>query len=118
MTGNANENAAHSIDGFFDTSVFKRPSGRGDVGTCSNAQVTGPGWHNHDLSVFKTFPITGMQSFQFRWEIYNLFNQVKWDDIDRTAQFDAAGNQVDAQFGRPTSARNERRMQMSIRYIF
>ena len=76
------------------------------------------GWHNHDLSVFKSFPIKATQSFQFRWEIYNLFNQVKWDEIDRTAQFDAAGNQVDAAFGRPTSARNERRMQLSIRYIF
>ena len=118
MTGNANENAQHSIDGFFDTSVFRRPSGRGDVGTCSNAQVIGPGWHNHDLSVFKSFPIKATQSFQLRWEIYNLFNQVKWDDIDRTAQFDAAGNQVDAAFGKPTSARNERRMQLSIRYIF
>ncbi len=118
MTGNANENAQHSIDGFFDTSVFRRPSGRGDIGTCSNAQVTGPGWHNHDLSVFKTVPITSTQSFQFRWEIYNLFNQVTWDEIDRTAQFDAAGNQVDAAFGKPTSARNERRMQLSIRYMF
>jgi hypothetical protein len=118
MTGDANKNAQHSIDGFFDTSVFQRPSGRGDVGTCSNAQVIGPGWHNHDLSVFKNFPIKATQSFQFRWEIYNLFNQVTWDEIDRTAQFDANGNQVDAAFGKPTSARNERRMQLSIRYIF
>jgi hypothetical protein len=118
ITGDPNENAGRSIDGFFDTSVFKRPAGRGDIGTCSNAVVIGPGWHNHDLSIFKDFPIRGAQTFQFRWEIYNLFNQVQWDAIDRTAQFDPAGNQVDAAFGKPTSARNERRMQLSIRYIF
>jgi hypothetical protein len=118
ITGDPNENGGKSIDGFFDTSVFQRPSGRGDVGTCGNAHVVGPGWHNHDLSIFKDFPVKGTQQLQFRWEIYNLFNQVQWDEIDRTAQFDAAGNQVDAQFGRPTSARNERRMQLSIRYIF
>jgi hypothetical protein len=118
ITGNPNDNAQHNIDGFFDTSVFKRPAGRGDVGTCQNGVVTGPGWHNHDLSIFKDIPLKGNQTFQFRWEIYNLFNQVKWDEIDRTAIFDAAGNQTDAGFGKPTSARNERRMQLSIRYIF
>ena len=118
ITGDPNENGQKSIDGFFDTTVFKRPAGRGDVGTCSNAHVVGPGWHNHDLSIFKDFPVKGSQQLQFRWEIYNLFNQVQWDEIDRTAQFDAAGNQVDAAFGKPTSARNERRMQLSIRVPF
>ena len=118
ITGDPNENAAKTIDGFFDTSVFKRPSGRGDVGTCQNAVIVGPGWHNHDLSIFKDFRIKGTQTFQFRWEIYNLFNQVQWDVVDRSAQFDPAGTQVDAAFGTPTSARNERRMQLSIRYIF
>jgi hypothetical protein len=43
---------------------------------------------------------------------------VQWQDIDRTAQFNPAGVQTDAAFGKPTAARNERRMQMSIRYIF
>ena len=98
-------------------SVFQRPAGRGDFGTATT-HMCGPGWHNHDLSIFKDFRIKGNQTFQFRWEIYNLFNQAQWDEVDRTAQFDAAGHQVDAAFGTPTSARNERRMQLSIRYIF
>jgi len=99
--------------------MIHRPSGRGDLGnTCGNGHIVMPGWHNHDLSLFKDFRIKNNQTFQFRWEIYNLFNQVQWQDVDRTAQFDAAGRQTDTVFGKPTSARNERRMQMSVRYIF
>ena len=120
ITGSPNDMSDRGIDnGWFNTSVFQRPSGRGDVGNdCSMGFIRNPGWYNHDLSIFKDFRVKNDQTFQFRWEIYNLFNQVQWDEVDRTAQFDATGRQVDTAFGKPTSARNERRMQLSIRYIF
>ena len=99
--------------------VFKRPSGRGDIGNnCYNAKVLRPGFHNHDLSVFKDFPVTGSHRMQFRWEIYNLFNHPQWNEIDTSAQFNAAGEQTDVNFGKVTSARTERRMVMSLRYLF
>jgi hypothetical protein len=55
---------------------------------------------------------------QFRWEIYNLFNHPQWNEIDTSAQFNAAGEQTDVNFGKVTSARTERRMVMSLRYLF
>ena len=55
---------------------------------------------------------------QFRWEIYNLFDSLSFNEVDTSAIFDAAGNQTDTNFGKVTSARNERRMQFSLRYIF
>ena len=96
-----------------------RPTGQRDVGNnCDNAKVVLPGFHNHDLSIFKTFPMKGSQRMQFRWEIYNLFNSLSFNEVDTSAIFDAAGNQTDTNFGKVISARNERRMQFSLRYSF
>jgi hypothetical protein len=55
---------------------------------------------------------------QFRAEVYNLFNHTQFADVNTAAQFDATGKQTNVNFGKVTSARNERRMQLSIRYIF
>jgi hypothetical protein len=108
-----------TIDRWFNTSVFQRPGGQGGVGnTCNNNMITLPGFHNHDLSIFKNFPMKGHQKMQFRWEIYNLFDSLSFNEVDTSAIFDAAGNQTDTNFGKVTSARNERRMQFSLRYIF
>src|SRR5258708_40245654 len=45
-----------TVDNWFNTSVFKRPSGRGDLGNnCDNAKFTQPGFNNQDWSLFKKF---------------------------------------------------------------
>jgi hypothetical protein len=109
----------HSIDRWFNTDAFRRPSGQGDRGNvCRNDHIVMPGYTNHDLSLFKDFLVKGNQRVQFRWEIYNLFNSVQFNEVDRTAQFDATGRQTDVNFGTVTSARTERRMQFSLRYSF
>jgi hypothetical protein len=108
-----------SIDRWFNTDAFSRPAGRGDLGnTCSNDHITLPGFHNHDLSIFKNFPMKGNHKMQFRWEIYNLFDQLSFNAVDTSAIFDANGRQTDSNFGKVTSARTERRMQFSLRYSF
>jgi hypothetical protein len=108
-----------TIDRWFDTSVFKRPAGKGSIGnSCDNNMITLPGFNNHDLSIFKNFPMRKGQKMQFRWEIYNLFDSLSFNQVDTSAIFDAAGNQTDTNFGKVTSARNERRMQFSLRYVF
>jgi hypothetical protein len=120
MTGDPNlARGDRTVDRWFDTSAFQRPSGRGDIGNnCYNAKVLLPGFTNHDLSLFKDFPLRGSHKLQFRWEIYNLFNHPQWNEVDTSAQFDATGNQTDVNFGKVTSARTERRMQLSFRYQF
>ena len=111
--------SAQTIDHWFDTSVFSRPTGRGSLGNnCDGNIITLPGFHNHDVSLFKTFSMRGNQKMQFRWEIYNLFDQLSFNEVDTSAIFDATGRQTDTNFGKVTSARNERRMQFSLRYIF
>jgi Carboxypeptidase regulatory-like domain/TonB dependent receptor len=120
QTGNARlPRDERTIDRWFDTSVFQRPSGRGQIGNnCDNDKITLPGWHNYDLTLFKDITLRGTQKVQFRWEIYNLFNSLQFQDVDTTAQFDANGNQTDTNFGKVTSARTERRMVFGLRYSF
>ena len=105
--------------GWFNTSVFQRPSGRGDIGNnCNNAKFTMPGFNNHDWSIFKSFPIREGKAFQLRWEFYNTFNHTQYMTVNTTATFNATGQQTNASFGKVTDARTERRMQGSLRFTF
>jgi hypothetical protein len=68
--------------------------------------------------MFKNFGIGGGKRVQIRWEIYNLFNTVNWSAINTQAQFNPAGEQVNAAFGKATAARDPRLMQGAIRFSF
>ena len=105
---------------WFDTSVFSAATGRGDLGNVCNENrtVEGPGHQNHDISLFKDFSLPKNQRITFKAEIYNLLDHVQFDDIDTSARFNARREQIDTNFGRATSARNERRMVFSLRYAF
>jgi carboxypeptidase family protein len=109
-----------SIDRWFNADAIKPASGRGDVGNdCSAWKFAMPGFNNHDLSFFKDFRVKGNQTIQYRWEIYNVLNSVSFQTVNTAATFNpTTGAQTNPNFGKVTAARNERRMQMSIRYIF
>jgi hypothetical protein len=102
---------------YFDISTFSRPA-RGEIG---NAPVTFfrlPKIVLSNMSIFKNFQLGGGKRIQFRWEAYNVFNQVNWSLLNRTPQFNAAGQQVNAAFGQATEARAARVMQGAIRFSF
>ncbi len=103
---------------WIDTSVFQRPSGRGDIGNEPRTLFQLPGINNWNLALFKNFPLGGPRRAQFRVEAYNVLNTTQFRDIDKTASFDAAGNQVNSKFGQATRARNPRIMQLSLRFNF
>ena len=63
-------------------------------------------------------PVGDGRFFELGWEIYNLFNQVQFRNVDLNAQFDEAGNQVDTRFGQVISARPPRTMVFSARYLW
>jgi hypothetical protein len=103
---------------FFDTAVFARPA-RGDFGNAPKDIFRSPGINNHDLTFFKNFPVKGeSRNLQLRWELYNAFNHTQYSGVDATARFDAQGRQVNTRFGEVISARQERRMQASLRFSF
>jgi hypothetical protein len=110
------------LTGFFDTSCFARPSGRGDYGNAPRNAVRKPGINNWNLALFKNFQISGRRAFQYRLEAYNVLNSVQFADIDRTARFDPTGAQINTNFGTAigiaSPTRPPRTLQMSLRFNF
>ena len=84
QTGNAAlPRDQRTIDHWFNTSVFKRPSGRGDIGNnCNNAKFTLPGFNKHDWSLFKKFNLKSeKRTLEFRWETFNTFNHTQFNAV-------------------------------------
>ena len=106
-----------SLDKWFDTSVFRRPA-RNEIGNSTKDVIRQPGTHVWDMTIFKNVSVGGRRSLQLRWEAYNIFNHTQFNGLDLNARFDAAGNQVNTNFGRVTSTRAPRTMQGSVRFSF
>ena len=103
---------------FLNPAAFSRLTGRGDIGNAPRTFFQLPGIVNTNLSAFKNFAIGGTKRIQFRWEIYNLFNQVNWSAINTDARFNPQGQLVNAAFGQATAARSPRVMQGAVRFSF
>jgi hypothetical protein len=50
--------------------------------------------------------------------MYNAFNHTQFSGVDLGARFDANGNQVNARFGEYNAARDSRRIQLGLKFLF
>jgi outer membrane receptor protein involved in Fe transport len=94
---------------WFNINAFVRANNKyGNVGRNTLRQ---PGMKTWDIGVFKEFPVTETQRFQFRWEAFNLWN---------TPQFRAPNGQLGTPtFGQITSTwLDNRQMQFALKYLF
>jgi hypothetical protein len=94
---------------WFNTDAFTRAVNKyGNVGRNTLRQPAMKLW---DVGVFKEFPVTEGHRFQFRWEVFNLWN---------TPQFRAPVAQLgNANFGQITSTwLDNRQMQFALKYLF
>ncbi len=109
------------LTGYFDVGAFRRPA-RGTYGSSLRNVVQKPSVFNTNFAVFKNVSFGGSRAARFRAEIYNLFNQVEFQDIDRTARFDAGGVQINQNFGTAIGIANPTRpprtIQLSVRLNF
>lgn len=103
---------------YLNVAAFSRLQGRGDIGNAGRAFFRLPPIVNTNFSLFKNFRIGGTRRLQFRWEMYNVFNQVNWSSINTNAQFNPAGEMVNQNFGQATGARDPRIMQGALRFTF
>ncbi|MCX6633500.1 MAG: carboxypeptidase-like regulatory domain-containing protein [Acidobacteria bacterium] len=101
----------------FRTDVFRLPAA-GTLGTMSKTLLRMPGTNNFDVALFKNVPIRDRFHVQIRSEFYNAFNHAQFSSFDATARFDSNGNQVNAQFGQYTAARDPRILQLAVRLQF
>ncbi len=71
----------------------------------------GPNRTTVDLGVFKRFTFSSNTSFQFRAEVFNLFNTVNFNNPGTTVNNAAT-------FGRITAAEDPRIMQFGFKFLF
>jgi hypothetical protein len=104
----------------FRTECVSPPSAATNrVGTARGDELIGPGYLNFDISLAKSIPLGGKgRRLQLRGELYNALNSVQFLNVNTTAIFNAAGQQVNNEFGRYTSARDARRAQLMVRLQF
>jgi hypothetical protein len=100
---------------------FATPS-PGQNGNYIFPNATSQWYVNHDLSVFKNFPVGGNRKFQFRLSAYNVFNHpTQFMDNSRNLDLNFAnGVQTNQTFGLlPTDNKFGRRiLQMAFKYYF
>ncbi len=84
----------------------------GEVG--GRNTLRGPGYFDIDMGLHKAFSITERQQLQFRWDVYNLFNSVRFDVQSANIEPDVA-----SAFGFLSRTLTlYRRMEFGVRYSF
>jgi len=94
---------------FFNTNNFSDPA-PGTFSTTPRAICCGPGENQWDLTFSKRLDISESRYFQFRADIFNLFNKTQFVNPD--------GNFSDTTFGQILQARDPRLMQFALKFYF
>jgi len=104
--GNYYFNNPDSQDGIFtESTVFGR------IGNAPRTICCGPGISDTDFVVMKNIPVTERTHFEFRGEIFNLFNHTQF--------FNPDGNSTDgSQFGQVTEVKDPRLVQFALKFYF
>lgn len=113
--GNGNlPRGVRSIKRFYDVTAFKvLPAGGVSerIGNSGRNILTAPPVNNFDIGVFKTTPLHGDQTLEFRWEMYNALNHTQWSAPSTDMESPAT-------FGVITGTAPPRIMQLVARYTF
>lgn len=112
MICDPNDNAPHTVEQWFNTSCFERRplAETGELGNQPRNAVRGPGFARTDLSLFKNVSLGSTRRLQFRIEMFNLFNQKRFNQPEfRIGTTD---------FGRIRTAEDGRIVQLAAKYIF
>jgi hypothetical protein len=98
-----------SVTRWFDTSCFVTPAAF-TFGNSGRGILSGPGMHTWDAGIMKRFRITENHFVQFRWEMFNAFNNVNYANPGTAL--------ATPSFGRVVSAASARSMQFGLKYGF
>jgi hypothetical protein len=93
QTCNPNAGAPHNVAGFFNTSCFSLPTiaiggttlyNNSFSGNARRNSVLGPGFNSTDASLFKTLSLNETDKFEFRFEVFNIFNEAHFSQPGAT----------------------------------
>lgn len=117
---NANTNAPHTLQQWFDISCIPAnpavvttgtaPPVQNTVGTAGRSTIEGPSTKRVDFTIAKNLRLTETMGFQFRWEMFNIFNWVNFRALSL--------NNTATNFGAVTSVRDPRTMQFGAKFYF
>jgi hypothetical protein len=83
----------------------------GRVGTAPRTICCGPGISDTDISFIKNIPVNERSHFEFRAELFNIFNHTQFYNPD--------GNSTDgSQFGQVTQVKDPRLAQFALKFYF
>jgi hypothetical protein len=102
----------------------------GSIGTAERGDCNGPGYFQTDLAFYKNFQLTSGVKLQFRWDIFNFFNNTNFifngDNYVmnpstvtlNAARTEIANAVVPTSFGKATATRDPRQMQIGFKLIW
>jgi hypothetical protein len=85
----------------FNLAAFRMPQPNGSIGNFGDVGVgilRHPTWHEWDITLSRRFPINLMgrknSGVRLRWEIYNVFNEVQFTNMNASFTFTGTNNSV------------------------
>jgi outer membrane receptor protein involved in Fe transport len=108
-SGDPNDNAPHTPDQWFNTSVFSLPAPF-TYGNAGRSIIEGPGFQAVNLAISRRIGLGGARAFDLRFEVFNLLNH---------DNFLLPNNQADStQFGKIFTASDPRQLQLGVKFFF
>ena len=98
-----------SAGNYLNRAAFTSPA-TGTYSTLAPFSIVNPSVWQNDLAITRTFPLSGSQTVQFRWEIFNVFNVVNYN-----APITALNS---SSFGQIQTAGDPRIMQLALKFNF
>ena len=102
----------------------------GSIGTEKRGDCVGPGYTQTDLAFYKNFNLTNRVRGQFRWDIFNVFNNTNflysngnWTYSPTSVTFNSAGDTIvnavpQGNFGQAARTRDPRQMQFGFKLLW
>jgi hypothetical protein len=81
-----------------------------EASTLKPFTILNPSTFQNDFALTRTFPLTGAQNIQFRWEVFNVFNHVNFN-----APVTALNS---GSFGQIQTAGDPRIMQFAVKFTY
>jgi hypothetical protein len=91
--------SSRSYQDWYNTACFQAPA-QYTFGNSNRGIVQGPGYKDWDMALMKAFPTYHEQNLQFRFEFFNVFNNVNFGQPGDTANTSTAGMISSASAGR------------------
>jgi hypothetical protein len=102
----------------------------GSIGSAERGDCTGPGYFQADLAFYKNFSLNERVKLQFRWDIFNVFNNTNFlfQGMNTTmnpsavtlnaAQTEIVSSTIPGNFGQAVRTRDPRQMQIGFKLLW